>query len=159
VRDSERVVVGEETYQLDLPDTPGEDGSVAESTIDAAAGAGVELRFSVSSDQEHVALEAWVAGQLVPLGARVHNYTLLILAERRLLERKDGVPDDESGWIYAQDLRMSLGVDRVVLNLQLWRATQAFKKAGLPAEKLIERRLDSRQLRIGFPHLVVNGSA
>ena len=65
------------------------------------------------------------------------------------------MPESECGWVHAQELREALRLDRLALNLQLWRATQAMKRAELPAERLIERRLDAGQLRIGFAELVI----
>jgi hypothetical protein len=123
------------------------------STVHAAAAQSVELCFGVSRDQEHTELAAVAAGALIPLGARTHNFPLLCLAKQRLVERKAGVQERECGWVYSQDFRELLGLHREALNLQLWRATQAMKKVGLPAELLIERRLDSQQLRIGFEAL------
>jgi len=115
----------------------------------------MQLRFRPSQDQEHVAIDAYLGGQLYPLGARAHNFALFVLAQRRLAERLDGIPESECGWVYATELREGLRLDREVFNLQLWRATQILKKARLPAECLIERRPDSQQLRIGCADLIV----
>lgn len=155
VADGDPLFVAGESYLLELPPWPAEGWQPAEPTTDAASACEPRLRFIVSRDQEHVALEASVAGQVVPLGARAHNYPLLYLARRRLSERQRTVSESECGWLYAQDLREALAVDRVTLNLQLWRATQALNRLGLPAERLIERRLDAQQLRIGFSELAV----
>lgn len=156
VVDGTTITLSGDSYVLDLPPWSDEGLQAAEPTADAAASAPEpELRFTVSRDQEHVALEASMGGQVVPLGARAHNYPLLCLARRRLVERRRAVPESECGWLYAQELRDALVVDRVALNLQLWRATQVMKKLGLPAERLIERRPDTQQLRIGFADLVV----
>jgi hypothetical protein len=155
VVDGEGVVIASQTYHLELPASPGDGLHAGESTVDARRGSELCLRFSTSRDQEHVALEATLNGQVVSLGARAHNFALLCLARRRLAERQSGTPESECGWFYAQELREALAVDRVTLNLQLWRAVQVTSKLELPAEQLIERRLDSQQLRIGIADLIV----
>lgn len=154
--DGARIVVGSESYVLELPATSEEEHGM-DSTVEASSLAEPELSFGASQDEEHVHLEARMAGRGVSLGARAYNYALLLLARRRLQERQQGIKEGECGWYYAQELREKLGLDRPALNLQLWRATQSFKKAGLHPEKLIERRADSQQLRIGFADLVLRG--
>jgi hypothetical protein len=155
VVDGEALDVGGNTYQLELPPWPAGGFELGESTLDAATCAEPCLRFVTSRDQEHVGLEALVGGHSIALGARAHNFALLCLARRRLAERRDGTPESECGWFYVEELRDALAVDRVVLNLQLWRAAQAMSKAGLPAERLVERRPDSQQVRIGFSDLLI----
>lgn len=155
VRDGDSLTLAAETYSLELPPWPAEGRQPAESTLDAARSSEPRLRFGVSRDQEHVSLEASLAGHTIGLGARAHNFPLLCLARRRLAERHGGISESECGWVYAQELREALRLDRLALNLQLWRATQAVKRAELPAERLIERRMDAGQLRIGFAELVI----
>lgn len=153
VVDGEGVVIASQTYHLELPASPGDGLPAGESTVDAGRASQLCLRFSTSRDQEHVALEAMLNGEVVSLGARAHNFALLCLARRRLAERQSGIHESECGWFYAQELRETLAVDRVTLNLQLWRAVQVTSKLALPAGQLIERRLDSQQLRIGVADL------
>jgi pSer/pThr/pTyr-binding forkhead associated (FHA) protein len=155
VGNEERVVVGGVEYVLDLPVWQGEDWSTSESTVDVLERSATRLVFSSSLDEEHVSLNVEVAGQSVSLGARSHNYPLLLLARRRLEDQARGIEPKESGWLYASDLRDLLALDRVALNLQLWRAKQAFQSLSLPTDQLVERRPDSGQLRIGFERLVV----
>jgi hypothetical protein len=107
------------------------------------------LRFTVSRDEEHVAVEASYLGSAISLGARAHNYALLLLARRRLEEREH----PSAGWLYPDELQTMLGCDRESVNLLLWRAKQQFKRSGLPAERLIERRSDTRQLRLGVERI------
>lgn len=150
VRDGDTFVVAGEPYVLELPPWHETAPELTESTLDLGASTEVTLRFVASLDEEHVSMEASLADRVVSLGARAHNFALLCLARRRLAERAAGTTETECGWCYTQDLRESLGMDRVTLNLQLWRATQAMKRLGLPAERLVERRADAQQLRIGF---------
>lgn len=153
VRDGDLFVVAGERYVLELPPWHETAPEFTESTLDLGALPDVKLRFVASLDEEHVAIEASMADRVVSLGARAHNFALLCLARRRLAERAAGTAEAECGWCYTQDLRDALRMDRVTLNLQLWRATQAMKRLGLPAERLVERRADAQQLRIGFGSL------
>jgi FHA domain len=155
VVDGDTLTLAGATYVLELPPWQASGLPAAESTLEAGAASDARLCFVTSRDQEHISLDVVLAGRRIPLGARAHNAALLCLARRRLVERKSGISESECGWLYADELRDALQLDRVALNLQLWRATQALKKFGLSAEKLIERRLDAQQLRIGFSDLLV----
>jgi hypothetical protein len=136
-------------WVLLLPETEPETSLLTETTRDADRATPICLEFSVSLDEEHVQLRAIIDKGIVSLGARAFNGALLALARRRIQEATNVSPD-ERGWIYADELRAQLRLDREALNLQLWRAMQALTKIGLPGERLIERRLDSQQLRVGF---------
>lgn len=153
--DGDTVTLAGETYRLELPAGADSAPQRTETTLDAARSADLELRFVTSRDREHITVEATWAGKQFPLGARAHNLPLLCLAQRRLAERQSGITESECGWFYSDELRDAVQLDRVALNLQLWRATQAMGKLGLPAERLIERRPDTEQLRIGFAALAV----
>lgn len=115
---------------------------------------GIRMEFSVSLDLEHVDLTVVGDGVLVKIGARSFNMALLTLALRCIEDEAASIPTEEVGWMYTEELRKELGLEREGLNLQLWRAMQAFGKAGLPGGQLIERRLDSGQLRVGLPCFV-----
>jgi hypothetical protein len=109
----------------------------------------------VSRDEEHVSFKACLGSRTIDLGARTHNYTLLVLAQRRREDELRGVAASEAGWVYSRDLFDMLRANREAVNLLLWRATQSFKKAGLPGEQLIERRLDSGQIRLGIEEFTI----
>ena len=115
----------------------------------------LRLAFAVSRDEEHISLRATTGFKTIELGARAHNYPLLVLARRRQEERARGVANTEAGWIYSDELFDMLAMKRESVNLLLWRAAQCFKKAGLPGDHLIERRLDSRQVRLGVENVAI----
>ena len=114
----------------------------------------------MSPDEEHVTLRAsWQTGEL-NLGARAHHYTLLTLARLRLRDRDAGAPGGEEGWVYAQDLQRMLAVDAGKLNLDVFRARKQLARYGvLDAARLVERRPDTRQLRLGVERLSVHSTA
>ena len=112
------------------------------------------LRFHVSLDEEHIRLEACLGETPLDLGERTHNYLLLHLGRQRLADAS--LPSGERGWVYREDLLQGLQLDPQQLNLLVFRARKSFAKAGLePTAPLIERRLDSGQLRLGVRQVEV----
>ncbi len=155
VEDGEQISVAEQNWLLELPPFDEEEAfEDALSTAEAQSSDELTLQFSVSSDEEHVELVARSGRKTVTLGARAHNYALLVLARKRIEDRQNGIERAERGWAYAQELREQLQVDRSTLNLQLWRARQQLNKDGLPGDCLVERRDDSGQLRLGFDSII-----
>lgn len=150
VENGERVVVQGVEWTLEIPslgldDLEENDGSTRESnSISEWA-----LDFTVGGAEEHVALSGVHRSQRVDFGARVHNYPLLLLAKERLKDAKAGVPQGEAGWLHRDDLVSMLGSDRKTMNLLLWRARKCVNEKGMPGERLVERRPDSDQLRLG----------
>jgi hypothetical protein len=120
----------------------------------AAAGPGaltleaLSLEFRVSLDEEHVELELVAEGQRLPLKPRAHTYMLLTLARRRLSEQ--ALPERERGWVYQDELVRMLAVDPRHLNVMICRARQQLASRGVRgAERVVERRPGTRQLRLG----------
>jgi len=108
----------------------------------------MRLTFSVAAAEEHVALSVVHRGKTFDMGARAHNYPLLLLARQRTKDAEKDYGELESGWLHREDFTRMLGSDRKVMNLLLWRARKCFGEAGLPVEQLIERRLDTEQIRL-----------
>lgn len=153
VQDLETVFVAGQGWQLFLP--AAYQGTVEDTQAEAEA---LTLRFAVSLDEEHVALEALAGARALDLGQRAHNYLLLTLARRRLEDA--ALPEAEQGWVYREALLSGLRLTPPRMNLQIFRARQAFAKAlsgagRAPEVELIERRLDTGQLRLGVSRLEV----
>jgi hypothetical protein len=116
----------------------------------------LQLLFSVSRDEEHVALQMTCGGRTFDMGARSHNYLLLTLARRRITDTADGIAETSCGWLYQEDLARGLHIDPPQLHLDVYRLRQQFGSIGVAdAASIIERRPRTRQLRIGTPHLSV----
>lgn len=127
--------------------------------LTATAGASLVLdeltvRFVVSSDEEHVAWFVQHEGRVLELGDRVHTYLLLTLARAR---RDDAdAPVAARGWRYADDLARRLGITPEVLKVYVYRARRQLLEAGVEgAERLIERRATSNQIRLGTDHVEI----
>lgn len=119
--------------------------------------ANVALSFLVSSDEEHVEVRATMGAKSVDLGARSHNYLLLTLARKRLADHADGLPETSCGWIYQDDLAHDPSMAPPQLNLDVFRIRKLFGAIGVSdANHVIERRSDTRQLRIGTGHISVS---
>lgn len=143
VKDLQVVRVAGRQWRLNLPEP-----LMATPHMDAPASLrGVRLQFNVSQDEEHVHVVAKSPVGEVDLGTPVHNYMLLTLARARL---------SGDGWTYVDELTRALRVSTSELNQHVFRARRQAAKSGLlDANALIERRTDSRQLRIGVSDLVI----
>jgi hypothetical protein len=157
LRDRDVFEVAGEAYRASVPDV------VLLTTHPSAQRISVSeagLFFRVSSNEEHVAVEIDLGGERTALAPRAHNYVLLVLARRRLEERARGIGIESEGWIVQDELCDMLRVDRQRLNTDIFRIRKQLTGLGLADPvNMIERRLDSRELRVGTPHLRIEGSA
>jgi hypothetical protein len=150
VSNEESITVGRSSWTLYLPKLDVEPFPSTETTRESRDERSIQLTLSASLDEEHIALTVAFGGVLMNLGGRTFNSALWALAKKRLEDEGQGIAEGEVGWMYSDELRQELGVERTALNLHLWRAIECFGKADLPGDKLIERRLATQQLRIGF---------
>jgi hypothetical protein len=122
--------------------------------------------FSVSRDEEYVALRARDAVHVIDLGARAHHQVLLTLARSRLEDRKArtastaerGSPPPESseGWVYQDELADKLAMDETHLNVAVFRCRRQLAEAGiLGAASIIERRRPTREVRLGVARIEI----
>jgi hypothetical protein len=113
--------------------------------------------FAVTRDEEHVELALVEGRRRVDLGARAHFYLLLILARTRLAEAQAGESDESThGWLYLEDVADMLGIDLKHLNVVVYRCRRQLAAAGiLNAADVIERRNDSRQVRLGVGRIEI----
>ena len=114
------------------------------------------LLFSVSLDEEHVALRASCGASSFELGTRAHNYLLLTLARRRVADAAEGLPETSCGWIYQEDFPHDPSMASPHLNLDVLRIRKQFAALGVvDAANIIERRPRTRQLRIGVSRISI----
>lgn len=112
------------------------------------------LKFSVSSDEEHVEVTIEARGRGLSLGHRAHHYLLLTLARERLKHAEAGMSPGSQGWIERHDLERMLRQTQQHINLAVWRARRQFAEAGFSdAINVVERR--GSELRIGTPRLEI----
>lgn len=148
------VAVDGVTWRLHIPNAVTE----TMENIDFAPGTDdLSLHFSVSTDEEHVELEARMGDRRFDLKSRAHHYLLLTLARARLNDANDPeLPLTAQGWLYQDDLARMLRLDDNAIYLAVFRARKQLKKAGIArAASLVERRAGTRQLRIGIADLHV----
>lgn len=143
VSDKEEISVAEERWALTVP--PASPIAGTHKTTPSLSLATSTLRFHVSRDEEHVRIEVVDGSEVLQIGQFAPFYALLLLARAR---RKDAVcgehPEDEQGWIHVVDLARQLRVEEKYLNVLLFRARQAFAKAGLGTEIVQRRRREVR---------------
>ena len=158
VIDQERLAIDDGLWTLFLPSQRDPLPGTLKATGAVARGIGtVGLAFRVSADEEHVDLILrWSDGEQVVLPPRSSHYTRLTLARARLDDAARGVAEAEQGWLHAGDLADMLVYTAERLNIEIYRARALLGKAGVvDAARLIERRVLSRQLRIGVARLDV----
>ena len=114
------------------------------------------LEFAVSRNEEHVAMTAVQGARRIELRPRAHSYMLLTLARARLEDQTAGVASSSQGWLVQDDLVRMLATTPTRLALDIYRARRQFGAAGIvDATQLVERRLDSREVRLGVARLSV----
>ena len=110
----------------------------------------LDFHFFISRDGEFVHLELTGDGVAFDLGGRVHHRALAALAQRRLADRAQGLPETSCGWVYTDDLRREAGADALLVNLHVFRARQLLASKGIAgAAAIIERRASTHEIRIG----------
>ncbi|MCA9706598.1 MAG: FHA domain-containing protein [Myxococcales bacterium] len=155
VEDHETVVVEGTSWTLHLP-------KASDRTRDAQGQAlplsAIGLEFSVSRDQEHVAIQLQHEQSSAELEARAHGQLLLELARTRLADAANPeLAEPEHGWVHREDLARRLAIDPPLLNLWVHRARQQLVKTGIrDAGDVIERRPSTLQLRIGVSRLTIH---
>ncbi|MCY0989982.1 FHA domain-containing protein [Nannocystis sp. ILAH1] len=154
ITDDETVQIGPSTFRVHLPEALPPTANAAPSAPQLDD---LHLRFAVSRDEEYVELVATHADRVFDLQARSHHYPLLLLARARLRQRD--LPPAYQGWVHQHALLEQLRIDRNQLHLNIFRARRQFGEAGIgDAARIIERRPNTSQLRIGVQHLEIVAS-
>jgi hypothetical protein len=127
--------------------------------------AALTLRFSVSRDEEYVALTARGERHVIDLGARAHHQVLLMLARSRLEDRTSRPPagaraaqppESAEGWVYQDELANKLAMDETHLNVAVFRCRRQLAEAGIVgAASIIERRRPTREVRLGVARIEI----
>lgn len=108
------------------------------------------ITFSVSADEENVDVGIGPAESPQMIKNRAHFYLLLTLARFRIEDVANGLPESQAGWRYAEEVCRQLRIPSEQLNVQIFRIRRDFGNTGfVDAAELIERRPNSRHLRIG----------
>ena len=116
----------------------------------------LQLRLSVSLDEEYINVRATCDQREIDLGARRHNFLLLTLARRRLADAAAGCPDTACGWIDLEELAHDETMAPPHLNIDVFRIRRQFTEEGVvDGAAIIERRPQPRQIRIGTGHIVI----
>lgn len=149
LNDGQFVEFGCETWQVNLvPDsTTGQ--STERTTLIGIEG--MQLRFRVSHDEEHVTLEVELDdGRRIEFGERIHHYLLLTLARQRHQDWRQGFDEATQGWLDMETLCGMLGMEASHVNIQIHRARKQLKGSltgVVDIGDLIERRVGSLRLR------------
>lgn len=107
------------------------------------------FQFILSSDEEHIQIKIIIQNQELDLGERVHNYILLALARKRLIDVRMGCAFGDQGWIAIDELLSDMSkefgkeLDTYYLNLKIYRLRKLLietKPYGYLFSNIIERR-------------------
>ncbi len=152
--DQELVQAGGVTFRLSIPVVLADTWRIESDELPMHD---LALLFHVSRDEDHVQVELRCRGRCVQLPPRAHDYLLLTLARVRIADQKNPtISDGDAGWIHPDDLVRMLRTNENHLNVAVYRARRMFAETKVArAAALIERRSDSRQLRIGIRSLKV----
>ncbi len=114
------------------------------------------LTFEVSRDEEYVHLRMACEQRHFDMGARAHNYLLLTLARRRLADAAAHPLDPSCGWIYQDEFEHDPTMAAPQLNVHIFRIRRHFIRCGvINGEAIVERRPQTRQLRIGAARISI----
>lgn len=118
------------------------------------------LRFVVSPDEEHIEVFLVHRGQSRALPPRACHELLLYLARARHEDEAAQLPEREHGYRYADEVATHLARSAQQLNLDVFRARKLVMAANVEgADRIVERRATTRQLRLGAAVLeIVAGS-
>ena len=157
VEDQELISEGENLWRVLLPHT--HEATLEGNELPGRTIKDIGLRFGVSGDEEHVDVQITSDEGETPLPESAHYYLLLTLARARLRDVNEGdIAAGDRGWMYAEDLSEMLRMDSNTLNVAVHRLRHRVAKAGIMgAAGIIERRRNTRQLRIGTERLEVRG--
>lgn len=110
----------------------------------------IALHFDVSLNEEHTQLRLVHADEAVDLGERIHHYTTLTLARKRLEDVQRGLDAHAQGWVSLEQLARMLGVEPGYVNIQLFRAKHQIA-AALPAGSQLAPPFERRrgEVRLG----------
>ncbi|HEX2691422.1 MAG TPA: FHA domain-containing protein [Kofleriaceae bacterium] len=162
ITDHHPVHAGDRDFVLRVPDLIAVTRDADSPTPHLAA---LTLRFSVSRDEEYIALTAHDEHHVIDLGARAHHQVLLMLARSRLEDRNAQPPagargpqptESAEGWVYQDELANQLAMDETHLNVAVFRCRRQLSEAGiLGAASIIERRRPTRELRLGVARIEI----
>jgi hypothetical protein len=111
----------------------------------------LRLRFRHSLDEEQVELTAFCGKERLDLGIRAHHYPLLLLARRRLTDRRAGLTEADEGWVLLDELLQMLNMGESHLNISIHRARNQLGELGVvDAASLVERKPRMRRIRLGL---------
>ncbi|WP_444928515.1 FHA domain-containing protein [Microbulbifer sp. SSSA002] len=149
INHGDRIDCGLHSWQLFLADNQ---GATKELSLQQLSIVDFELKFSVSSHEEHVQLQLQREGMQQSLPARIHNYLLLYLARARVQDQQKGTDPDSQGWVSIQVATHELGITVNHLNTQIFRARKQISESlpdAVDTSNLVERR--SWEIRLGCP--------
>jgi len=152
VRDRSEVVVQGQRWRLALPRTMRKTISVEAQPLVLTR---ISMAFRVIDETSIITRMRVDDGDWTELPRRAHMRLFLLLARQRLADTD--FPEPEQGWGDLAELIETLGLDRRHLNVLISRARQQMIQHNIAdADKIIERRRGSGQVRLGISSLQID---
>ncbi|MGC4068517.1 MAG: hypothetical protein QM784_28485 [Polyangiaceae bacterium] len=102
-------------------------------------------------------MTATVDGRAFHLPNRAHHELLLLLAEARIEAQRQGVSEEEAGYMTLDEAIRFTAVGINKINLDIFRLRREFEGLGLrDPRQVIERRDTRREFRVGTGRLTIN---
>jgi hypothetical protein len=160
VADGDTVTIDGRQFRLVLPSLH-PSSSLTRAVVDDQSLATCQAIFAVSRDQETVDLTLRTRGEVKRLPRRSFHFMLLLLAQARTDDAATGVPPEEAGWTYIDDLAKKLGnsIENINVDVHRARGLLARTKFFVDPTMIVERRRNTGQLRFGVQNIVVEGAA
>lgn len=144
--------VGSHSFRFCCPDAVATTASAG----GVESGGPAVATFRVSSDEEFVEFFLEYPRRRMSLGARSHNYLLLILARSRMADRDSGLAESSCGWTYKEILADALRMTPQQIDGEVFRVRKHFAQHGLhEAASVIERRPRTKQIRFGLDKIKI----
>ncbi len=143
----------------EVPDETVDYGDILASTF---------FQFQISLDEENIGVNLVGKDWQIDLGERVHNYMLLALARKRLVDVKDGLKSTDQGWIDLEDLSYEMSkefrrdIDPYHINLQIHRIRKQLLKSepyGYLFSNVIERKKGTLRFAHRFLQIMKAGQS
>jgi hypothetical protein len=118
----------------------------------------VGIFFNVSQNEEHVSFKFKMGDHVYDLGKRNHHYLMLLLARKRLEDRKNGVSTSEQGWMDKDQLCKMLGLNENHINILVYRFRKqviSLLPRSLNFPQAIERR--TCEIRFAYEDIEISG--
>lgn len=153
VESSSVVTVADTAWTLHLPEVVVRTITRAESTPTPRT---VQLEIHVDTTSDWIEASVMLGNSLVQVGPRSSHSLLLLLAEARQQDSREGLHEVDQGWMHQADVTDALDITGNALYVAIHRLRRQFAAVGVEDfSGVVERRAGQGELRLGMPNFVI----